>query len=210
MIDLFISLLGIPYYLFKYLSEYHKNARSERRIAEKEQKTRYERALWEQSVIDKALEERIRREVSSPMELAKYRSEIIRSTKDMGISYGENIFDVCSTGWLKNFASNEMIVRILMANRGKLTEKDAQLGISVEHKKNGESQAFEIREKGKLVWWINKQLREHGINEDLLAVACGTIYPVRDENVCNGHFAGVYKWMPMIHVADRISIKDFN
>lgn len=208
MFDLFLSLFGIPYYAFKYDFEKHKSDLKDKELEELSQKTKANMQKWRASVVDIDLE----KEITSDLEDKSIFTSIERDVKDFFAEIGytekhaESVIRLCSGGWYNGDKYKKLLSRIYMAKNGKLLSRDANFGIMVNDNYKKPTTKMEIECKGKLVFWINDQLRSFGVDEKVIADAGSIKYATDRWDICNGNFAGVYKWYPMIPIVDRISI----
>ena len=203
MFNLFLAIFGLPAVmggLYIGLSE-HKEF--EKDLETKREQTISNRSLWESSVTNAALE----RELTYQMNMTpaafweKYKNELCSTSSliwgNYASTHGSELMDTSD------------VLRILMANRGKLTIKDAKNGVFVDYYGNIEKQNREAWNKAALVTWMDGKLKAHGVNEQLLARATTDIYIVRDKHVCDDNFGGVYLWYPMVSVEERNMIKEW-
>ena len=203
MFDLFLAALGLPAISFKFASESGKSNAAKRKREIDRRQTINNRVSWKKKVLDLYLENSFKAEIQHNKKafFEKYSKELTKSANEI---WGNYALSHGTTEILQIDA-----LRILMANRGKLLKEDADFGIYVDEYKKTDLYLQEIQNKAQLVIWINKQLMRHGIHEQLLARACSDYYIVRNENICNGRFGGVYMWYPMVPVPERILIKEW-
>ena len=96
------------------------------------------------------------------------------------------------------------IRQIMMACRGKLTDNDASLGIWIGLQSGG-TQISNLRgldHMRKYVMWIDRQLKEHGVNEEMYFHEFGTAYTI---DAARHRFNGTFRWAPSVPVGIKIS-----
>lgn len=200
----FLAIIGIPVIFVMLAIESGKKEAAVKKSNDMQQQTVVNMRNWIAATTDDNLEGNFRREFSEDANAAfeKHYDELMNACTEIWGNYvethGTDIMDF-SDG-----------IRILMANRGKLTKEDAERGVSVDEYSNPEDSSREIINKAKLVCWMDRKLKDHGVNEQLLAIAFPGYFIVRDEHLCNDHYAGTYLWKPMVHVAEWHSIKEFD
>lgn len=192
LFNLFLTIFGLPILIALFLDDKMARNKAEREYQAKKAEEQHRIDLWCRDVTDQVLERRIRNAVSNKApEVTKELEEL-----DGVIPYTSSWLMECCTEGSKKY---EIIVRILMAKHGKLTMNDARKGIeswSACTSSEKWSISLDMRAIKKLVIWIDKQLKEHGINEGLFSMSDwdGRMVPVRESDDRVGY---KYLWFPM-------------
>lgn len=189
MWSFFIALFGGIYYGSRYISD-------KRSHAVARQNTEYicrnhleQQQSWKRKVIDMKLEielDRLLRE-STRSEVEKILLEI---------------------GWHKQFSifferDRENVLRLLMASKGKLLRKDAEIGVpsAVYGLPENYDQAHQNIESYELVKFIDERLRYHGVCEKMYIERTGVYNPLNENSA---HIGGKYVWQPMLTLHPNI------
>ncbi len=206
MFSLFYTLLAAPVMVAKCGAEAGKEEAFRKMDAEVCAKTDASMNAWIRSVTEPELENEIMSAIrNGGGDLDKYWDEIVATTKEV---WG----DYVATHGATSIADLDA-ARILMANRGKLLARDAKNGISpVDYgHRNAERRRMEAHNTAILARWMNKKLRQHGIDEQLLTDAPGVRhYYIIDDRVihcgvdeCEGYS---FVWKPMVDARHWVNI----
>ena len=155
-----------------------------------------EKAKWLQQVLDERLEMELEQKIWKKDPEA--RKEISDAYHDMGYHSTGEYYEIPDSK-----AGRDDALRILMAWHGKLRRVDAYSWIEnyvdpniptrIEGRKNYESQL-------RYALWIDKQLRKHGIRQELLFVdESGNVLKISESRYRRGR----YRWKPTILIAKR-------
>lgn len=176
---------------------------------------------WTDRVTDQKLEQELNDFIYDPNnyeevwdELSEAYAEIPGREKQPFIFLTpESVAEVCGRGQYTKkqreeiaSAGREEALRIMMARRGKLLYWDAYSGIhSSGWGAPTRTQAKEINKTtANLVLWINRQLKEHGIDEDVFIDPLETswfVYPI-ESDMTRG---GTYIWRPALPDGKQIA-----
>lgn len=213
MLEFFIALFGGLFYGTKYASEKSEINAIRRENESKSNASRVNKEDWMAKVVDKELEMQLEdfiyhsenynavwQEVSAAFaEMPWNRDRILMcfSPDDVVRAFGKGVFTKKER---ENIAKNHRkeALRIMMANRGKLCQFDAEYGICnydklaptvLEAKRQSEQSA-------QFVMWINDRLKRYNIDEDLFieTLDCHTAFPI--ESLL--FIRGTYKWRPAL------------
>lgn len=162
------------------------------KVIESKNKKRFDRAhdekdAWIARVTDYKLEKKIRDDLSKSIdkpEKAALVAEIEKAYEEMGLKC-PNI--QCDYDWK---------LRVVMANRGKIPELDARYGIAI-----GRGTPEYERAQRDTVFWMDRQLKKHGVNEKLYLGNTRFGFCSQCRRIeC---FYKAYVWAPMIGVFPR-------
>lgn len=178
MIEIFICIILIPFYFFKYIWHKSKEDAFDNEIKNDERVYNDKIEEWKSKVTDIEIERDVYEIVHNENKLKRHKKEIedVLCT-EFGMQKG-----VVSEVFLHNYqyiepSALEFLSRILMANRGKLRKTDATGGIFIGYdngtyewmrkiKCNTKETSMFLLEMTAL--WINKKLKAEGIDEAFL------------------------------------------
>lgn len=191
LFNLFLTIFGLPVLIAMFIDDKMARNRAEREYQAKKAEEQSRIDAWCERVTDRLLERGIRVAVANKLPWVKEELESLEGE----IPYVASSLLEAPEG-SKQY---EIIVRILMARRGKLTMNDASKGIdswSACTAHENWSIHLNMRIIKKLVIWIDKQLKEHGINEGLFSMSDwdGRMVPVRETD---DRIGCKYLWFPM-------------
>lgn len=200
MFSLFYTLFVVPAIIAECGAEAGKEKAFQRMDAEVCARTDANASAWRRAVIDPELEKEVMTALHEGGDsLDGYWSEIITTADEVWGSYVETHGTTSIT--------DLDAARLLMANRGKLLARDAKNGVSpVDYgHRNAGRKRMETHNTPILARWMNKKLRQHGVNEQLLTDAPGAnCYYIIDDCVtncgideCEGYR---FVWKPMVDV----------
>ena len=199
VIGMLAIFIGIPFLIVTMLDDSISKKRDIKRSQDNMSQWQLNQSNWERKVVDVQLEDELIEMLTFQYEafIEKYWNEIESTAEEIWGDYYKQ-----DTSML----TGDNIIRVLMANRGKLTRSDAGSGIHANEDswKNGNDQRRDIRYTTKLVFWIDKKLKEHGVNEQLLSQGGLDHYIVRGD-----HEFFWYTWKPIIMPIEWSRIKEY-
>lgn len=189
MFEVFVALFGGIFYGNQYI-----NDKKSRTVASKqtdEVSKSHIAALnsWKSKVVDMQLEMELRELV---------RNAFISDVKKA----------LANIGWKGKVAirlerDQEDVVRLLMASKGKLIRKDAELGVpsGVYGLPDTSEQVQRNLESYDMVQFIDQWLRKNGVHERMYIERAGVYNPLNDNSA---HIGGRYVWQPMLPLHPNI------
>ena len=186
MIEIFIAIFLGAYYLFKYSLYKSRKKAYDADLEAKESTYQTKLEEWIKKTTDTELEKEVYEIVNAESMLDVYKKEIELVLKlEFGIPEG-SIDAKCFNEYYGGYynSAKKMFARILMANRGKVLDVDARFGIPTMMGPGTEdwirqSQLYagkEIRFSNRVLgFWINEQLKKHGISEAFILESCDKV-----------------------------------
>lgn len=219
MIELFIALFGGLFFGGKILNEKSKTKKIEQNNQNATDIYLSRKNNFEERVLDRKLEadledmiyhmddyDMIWSEVSKAFNEMPWKKEdekfICLHPEMVDIVFGKG---TCTKKQKEQIVSNHRteVLRIMMANRGKLTQKDVNKGIYTPGQCAPTVRLGEQwnTESANFVLWMNSKLKEHGIEEDIYLCINNEFFSINEETKTR---SGKYVWFPEIPPNSKI------
>lgn len=190
MFEIFVAMFGGLYHGIRYGHDKRKASAASQETERVVNNHLNTVSSWKQRVVDTKMELELRE-----MLQRSFKTEIAKTLRQLG--------------WNDDFGfstdtDRENVLRILMASKGKLPRRDAELGIPSWHHGVPDTieQVSRNRESFKLIQFIDSLLRQNGINEQMyIHRYCDLYNPL---NYFSSHIGGNYVWAPMLCFHPRI------
>lgn len=155
MYALFIALFGIIYYACRFSSD--------KKVLDSIKKDKIRRESWVNAVTDRKLEDEVWEYLNNPQNASDVYKEIADVYSCVVACKGLSEKDIQRDIYM-NKGYNDMIFRILMARRGKVTHMDAVSYIDAPklYKRREYTETYKYRFEGIMIWYV-KELRKHGL-----------------------------------------------
>lgn len=196
--DLYILIFGFPILIGWLITDYLRGISADRKIMGDLDRKKQLRTDFESRCVDIKLERRLLEDLGENGGYTRFSLEL-DNMSEKWIRKQILLFELHQD----NYYYKRMVLRVLLANRGKLFSADARLGIAVCVPKRitkyytKEQRADDLAGYWSLVKWIDNKLKEAGIDEEILIGYGNTLY--RPGNKFDGsHFSGTYYWRPNI------------
>lgn len=183
MFEVFVALFGGIFYGSRYINDKKSCTVASKYTEEVSQSHIASLNSWKSKVVDMQLETELRALVSNAS-----ISDVKKVLTDIG--------------WKGKVAirlerDQENVVRLLMASKGKLIRKDAELGVpsGVYGLPNTSEQIQRNLESYDMVQFVDQLLRKNGIHERMYIERTGVYNPLNDNSA---HIGGRYVWQPML------------
>lgn len=189
MFEVFVALFGGIFYSSRYINDKKSRVAASKQTEEVSKSHIDSMNSWKSKVVDMQLEMELRGLV---------RNAFISDVKNA----------LANIGWKGKVAirlerDQEDVVRLLMASKGKLIRKDAELGVpsGVYGLPDTSEQVQRNLESYDMVQFIDQWLRKHGIHEKMYIERAGVYNPLNDNSA---HIGGRYVWQPMLRLHPSI------
>lgn len=196
--DFLLAVFGIPYYLFRLYSEHVDTRRIRINREARDAAFKECQARFRERVLDQELEKTIKKRLEENETALEYRDELIE-TIDKELDWVDKDRFLMFYGNIDFPSYQKLALRILLGNRGKLRFGDVH-GISPSvyyHRKATPSmRKKDLEETKRLAIWVNNKLKEHGINETLLARRSFEENYLVDDDFETPDWPASYFWKP--------------
>ena len=167
-----LVIFGGLYWIMRWIYETASQEGAQMSIDRRRELREKRKADWMKRATNPQLEEEITRKVSNEETAQQFVDELREAGKELTMIDDGFINSFHITYPNYQFKNNINAIRILLANRGVLREVDAKLGffndIPMKIIKNDPPLATkQIEERKDLMLWIDKKLKEHGIEDEL-------------------------------------------
>lgn len=224
MFEFFIALFGGAFWGGKYIKERSAINSSHKAYESSMIMRETRKAEFESKVIDRELEADLEefiydtgnydivwKEVLEAFNEMPWKAEedkfICLTPQAVEIAFGKGTF---TKKQREEIAANhrKQALRIMMANRGKLMQNDAQFGIQTSGYGAPTVRQAEQLNRGtaNFILWINEKLKEHGIDERVLLLKDWGNYEWYEVTETNKAIGGTYYWYPSVLVTiDKVN-----
>jgi len=189
MFEIFVALFGGIFYGNQYINDKKSRTMASKQTEEVSKNHITSLNEWKSKVVDMQLEMELRELVRNA-----FISDVKKALTDIG--------------WKGQVAirlehDQENVVRLLMASRGKLIRKDAELGVpsGVYGLPDTYEQVRRNLESYDMVQFIDQWLIKNGIREKIYIERAGVYNPLNDNSA---HIGGRYVWQPMLPLHPNI------